>query len=357
MTALAKAEHRTGATAGRSLAKALVGVAAALAAVRIAAAQGQSRDLEAAPTQIMTQTLNGGTTPTALALPMPRTSSSQPGAGLIINAMFDTTITSDPNAAAIENAINTAIANMESMFSDPIAVTISFGKMGSGLAQSSTYFATVSYSAFLAALKADAKTSADMAANAHLASVANNPVNSSSTINVKLPNLRAVAFTANPPAGQPDGFISVNTALTSPGSPGTTGSYYLVTVIEHEIDEVLGLGSSLPGVPAGTIFPEDLFRYGQWGGRSFTVSPVQAFFSIDGSTLLAQFDNQNDGGDFGDWQSNPLPTGVAPKVQDAYATPGANPALSIEVTALDVIGYDRVPPLRPPTNVRIVPGR
>jgi len=33
---------------------------------------------------------------------------------------------------------------------------------------------------------------------------------------------------------------------------------------------------------------------------------------------------------------------VSPKVQDAFATPGANPALSVELRALDVIGYDRV---------------
>jgi hypothetical protein len=31
-------------------------------------------------------------------------------------------------------------------------------------------------------------------------------------------------------------------------------------------------------------------------------------------------------------------------VQDAFATPGANPALSVELNALDVVGYDRVPP-------------
>ena len=57
---------------------------------------------------------------------------------------------------------------------------------------------------------------------------------------------------------------------------------------------------------------------------------------------MAQFDNQNDGGDFGDWQSNPLPLGVSPKVQDAFAT-GGSPTLSLnspEVIALDAIGYN-----------------
>jgi len=63
---------------------------------------------------------------------------------------------------------------------------------------------------------------------------------------------------------------------------------------------------------------------------------------------LAQFDNQNDGGDFGDWQSNPLPPGVGPKVQDAFATPGAAPSLGVELTALDVIGYDFNAPVATP---------
>ncbi|HEV3340077.1 MAG TPA: PEP-CTERM sorting domain-containing protein, partial [Pirellulales bacterium] len=69
-----------------------------------------------------------------------------------------------------------------------------------------------------------------------------------------------------------------------------------------------------------------------------------AYFSLDGTTHIAQFDNQHDGGDFGDWQSNPLPGGVGPKVQDAFASPGATPTLAndggAEVTALDAVGYN-----------------
>ena len=90
-------------------------------------------------------------------------------------------------------------------------------------------------------------------------------------------------------------------SLTSPGSPGTSAQYILQVVTEHEIDEVLGLGSSLPRTPSETIFPEDLFRYDASGNRSFTTNSLaKAFFSIDTTTDLAQFDNQNDGGDFGD---------------------------------------------------------
>jgi hypothetical protein len=341
----------------------LLGVAVAtLLAVQIAPAQGPAREIRAAG--LITRVLRGGAAPAggdavtrgtvkiddvqkpgaAGPVSVPR-GSRVPGlaAGLTITPVFDATITSDANAVAIENTINAAIVNVESMFSDPIAVTINFAEIATGLGQSSTYFGNIPYSQFLAALKADAKSSDDFTAISLLPNLSTNPVNGNATINVKSANLRAVGLPGSPPVGQPDGFISVNTSLTSPGSPGTTGQYNLIIVLEHEIDEVLGLGSSLPEMTNATLFPQDLFRYDQSFVRTFTTTATQlAFFSINASTALGQFDNQNDGGDFGDWQSNPLPPGVLPKVQDAFATPGSNPALSVELTALDVIGYDRV---------------
>jgi len=269
-------------------------------------------------------------------------------AGLIIRPTFDASITNDPNAASIEATINAAIAALESQFSDPITVDITFGETSSGLASSLSFFASGPYATVLSALKNDARTGDDATAVGLLPDAAANPVNGSTIINVKTANLRALGIAVNPPPGQPDGFISVNTAITSPGSLGSTGTYNLLPVVLHEIDEVLGLGSSLPSIPNSTIFPADLYRYSATNTRTFTTldsrtSGVFAYFSIDAMTALAEFDNQNDGGDFGDWQSNPRRAGVGPKVQDAFATPGANPALSVELTALDVIGYDRVP--------------
>jgi hypothetical protein len=272
-------------------------------------------------------------------------------AGLIINPTFDLSITSDPNAAAIENAITTAIADIQSRFSDPITVNISFARMASGLGQNSTAFFNVPYATFLAALKADVRSGDDAAAVSLLSSVANNPVNGSPTINVKSANLRALGLGGTVAI---DGTIGLNTTITAPGSPGSTGSYNLVAVVQHEIDEVLGLGSSLPSVSFSTIFPEDLYRYSPSGARTFTatdsrVSGQLANFSIDGRTFLAEFDNQDDGGDFGDWQSSPRRPGIPARVQDAFMTPGASPVMAIELTALDAIGYDRVLPLVPPS--------
>ena len=274
---------------------------------------------------------------------------------LTITPTFDSSITSDPNAAAIEGAINSAIGfyttNLTTATAAPINVTIDF-KEGGGLGSSSTSLYKESYATFLNALIA--ASSGDLTDTTALSGIlgTNNPVTGSSTIDVKTAELRALGFTGVPPSGGFDGVITLNTSLTNPGSAGSSLQYYLMSVTEHEMDEVLGLGSDVSGTgffadPA----PEDLFRYNSSGGRSYTANAsAQAFFSINGTTLLAQFDNQNDGGDWGDWQSNPLPNSVSPKVQDAFATPGSSPTLSLsspEVVALDALGYNLVTQVTP----------
>ncbi len=260
-------------------------------------------------------------------------------AGLTINPIFDSSITSDPNAATIEATINQAISLYTSYITDPITVSINFAE-GGGLGSNSTYYESVTYSTFRNALAADAKTNNDTTVMSLLPSSTRDPVVNSRNINVKTANLRAVGLSGSPPTGEPDGYVTLNTDLTFPGSPGSSLQYSLLAVIQHETDELLGLGSALPNSTT-RIFPEDLFRYQSTGSRSFTTTSSQkAYFSLDSTTDIAQFDNQNDGGDFGDWQSNPLPSGVSPKVQDAFATPHATPSLGVELIALDAIGYD-----------------
>ena len=281
--------------------------------------------------------------------------------GLVITPTFGSSITGDPNAANIESTINSAIIFYETTFTNPITVNIQFDEMASGLGASSTFFATVPYATYLTKLTADATSANDAVALAGLPSAsAYTSFYGSSNINVKTANLRAVGIPANPPAGQPDGSIGLNTNLTDIGSPGTTGQYSLFATVEHEINEVLGLVSALPNPPSNAPFPEDLFRYDSSGNRSFTTnSSAQAYFSIDGTTLLKQFDNQNDTGDFGDWQSNPLPSGALPAVQDAFGTVGAHATLtsgSPEVTALDVIGYTLAPAATPEPMTLVLSG-
>ena len=267
---------------------------------------------------------------------------------LTIIPTFEASITGDINAAAIENVINSAIAIYEADFSNPINVAIDFQEMSSGLGGSSTSLFQISYPTFLAEYKVNA--SKDPVAQTALAdgvvpNGAVNPVNGASNVWIKTANYKALGF---PCSFCPtfDGTISLNTGITFPGSPGSSGAYSLMAVVEHEMDEVPWPGSDLgSGLPTALPMPEDLFRFDALGNRTFTTSSgALAYFSVDGKTDLAQFDNQNDGGDFADWQSNPRAPGVQPKVQDAFATPGATPQLGVELIALQAVECDAIAP-------------
>lgn len=256
---------------------------------------------------------------------------------LTIDPTFDSTITSDPNAAAIENVINGAIDVYEQDFSDPITVKIYFEEMSTGLSDNVPSFDIVSYSTYITALRTDAKTANDSTALKQLPIASTNPVTGGSDIELMTADEKAVGLT--PSAQTYDGTILLNTHVTDVGSPGSTKQYSLMEATEHEIDEVLGLQSAL-AFSTTTPMAWDLFRYqcGSTDVRSYTKSTTaQACFSIDGTTDLDTFNNSGTG-DYGDWA-----TGSDPQVQDAFATAGADPALNVELIGLDVIGYDYVP--------------
>src|SRR5438874_2398364 len=98
--------------------------------------------------------------------------------GLIIHATFDSSITTNPNAAAIEAMINRAISIYESLFSDPITIQIFFRysttapdgtPLSAGtISQSDLVVYTFPWSTYINALRGDAKTSNDDLANASL---------------------------------------------------------------------------------------------------------------------------------------------------------------------------------------------
>lgn len=276
---------------------------------------------------------------------------------ITINPTFDATITRDPNAAAIESTINSAINYYDSTFTtsnafSPLTVNISFQE-GGGLGGSLTTVYKVNYSSFISALHtASSGDATDTTALAGLPISATNPVTGSTTINLKSANCRALGLGCTLAS---DGTITLNSSITNPGSPGSSGQYSLLAVTEHEIDEVLGLGSDANNT--GNSFfndplPEDLFRYGLSGARVYN-TPAGfdgAYFSLDGKTFLVQFNNTANGGDYGDWWSSTAPGANRPaRVQDAFAYPGTNPTLATdlgtpEIVALDAIGYNYATP-------------
>ena len=296
-------------------------------------------------------------------------------AGLIINPTFDSSIVSDPNHLIIEGTINAAIGVFESTFSNSINVSIIFQE-GGGLGQSDVGFVyTPSYSSFYSQLVAtDANPAAIAGLTANGGNAVNNPVTHTSSIDVKSADARALGYTGANPLCNPigtsgsltcsstnssytagstvDGIISLKTSITNPGSPGSTLAYGLMSVTEHEIDEVLGLGSALPGTNtgsgtvsflAGNPAPQDLFRYsaaGVFGSTVNCASPVATYFSYSGATDLTNLNSACNGADFGDWASGgPL------QVQNAYGTPGSNPAYGPnEIAAMSAIGYTLAAP-------------
>jgi len=267
-------------------------------------------------------------------------------AGLVIIPTWDSTITADPNAAAIMNTINAAIQVYETKFSDPVTVNIKFAEMSTGLGQSSTFLSTIPYSTFYNALVADSKTTNDTMALAHVPAGSIDPADGTSSIRVTTANQRALGLSANPPPGSPDSTISVNMSIINIDRISVNASKYdLMAVVSHEIDEALGMSS---GLTRPNSAPVDLFRYNSAGARSYTTAGDDAWFSIDGGTTRLVRYNQDATGDYGDWKSN---SGFAhtPRVQDAFGTPGSTPNLGVELTVLDVIGWDLVIPAPAPT--------
>lgn len=291
---------------------------------------------------------------------------------LVINPIFDPTITGDANAPTITNSIKAAIQVYKQDFANPMCVTILFAKItggGDDLGMSSTYGGDIAYAGYLYALIAHATTSEDAVALSNLPSGTNNPVNGYGYVHLTTANQRALGFPGVPPNGEPDSTISLNTSNMNLDR-GTTDptKWDLISTVWHEVDEVLGLGSALDyqdqafqvhskngdPSPPWAVHAEDLFRYDQNGGRSFmTDLNAASYFSLDGVNQLARFNqfepiDQNGvaSADFGDWWSagkvywSPPGTKPKPQVQDAFGTPGATPSLEVELTALDVIGYD-----------------
>jgi hypothetical protein len=273
-------------------------------------------------------------------------------AGLIIHATFHSSITSNPNAAAIEAMINRAISIYESLFSDPITIQILFRysttapngtPLPSGTTSRSDFVVyPISWSTYINALRADAKSSNDNLANASL------PGSLSANIKPSSAGGRAVGLntppdmSANGTLGGPfDGIVTLNSALPFQFTrPPSVSNFDGQRSTEHEIDEVIGLGSRLNS-SGNDLRPQDLFSWSSPGVRNLSSSGTRYFSINSGSTRIVYF-NQNSSGDFGDWLSTACPQAY-PYVQNAFGCTGQSSdvtATSPEGVNLDVIGYD-----------------
>ena len=146
-------------------------------------------------------------------------------------------------------------------------------------------------------------------------------------------------------AGPYDGIVTLNSSYPFQFTrPTIAGNFDAQRSTEHEIDEVMGLGSHLNLHPPGTdLRPQDVFSWSSPGVRNLTSSGTR-YFSIDsGSTNIVNF-NQDTQSDLGDWLSTACPQAY-PYVQNASGCTGQSSDVattSPEGINLDVIGYDLV---------------
>jgi outer membrane protein assembly factor BamB len=283
------------------------------------------------------------------------TASTTASIGLIIHATFDSSITSNPNAAAIQAMINRAIAIYESLFSDPITIQILFrysttspngSPFPSGVLSESDFVGyKIPWTTYIHALVADAITGNDTTANTSLPTTALSAYIVPSSANgraVKLNTPPAMSSTGAIGNGYPfDGIVTLNSAVPFQfGRPTSSSNYDAQRATEHEMDEVLGLGSRL-GTSDSNLRPQDLFSWSSAGVRNLTSSGTRYFSINRGSTSIVSF-NQTAPGDFGDWLSSACPQ-AHPYVQNAFSCRGQYSDVTLtspEGINLDVIGYD-----------------
>ena len=283
--------------------------------------------------------------------------------GLVITPTFDISITGNLKSAAIQSVINQAIAKYQSLFKDAITVSILFRYsnkapngtlLGSGVSRSDFPIYFIAWSTFINALKADAKTANDTAATASL------PASALSTnIAVSSANGRAVGQITPPGmfangtvaiGGPYDGIVTLNSGISYAFTrPPSSSSYDAQRQVQHETDEVLGLGSRL-NLGGSNLRPQDLFSWSSAGQRNLTSSGTRYFSINSGTTNIVNFNQNSSAFDFGDWLSSTSCPQAHPYVQNAFGCPGQYSdvtASSPEGINLDVIGYDLVIPAAP----------
>ena len=271
--------------------------------------------------------------------------------GLTIIPTFDASITDHARAADITATINAVIAVYQNTFSDQIMVSIKFVNTPTGLGLSNTSGSNVDFTDFRKALVAKSTSPDDTLALSKVPDASTNPVNNHTQVRMVTALGRALGLTGFELApGAIDSTVSVNLSIMNIlTTDNDSAKHSLYTVLVHEVNEALGMGSALDfgknkGSDVNTrIEPEDLWRYDRDGARSYSYDAnVTSFFSLDGTTPLAQF-NQDRNGDYGDWFSTG--TGFPLLAQNAFGRAGEPTSfLGVELRVLDVIGYTRTNP-------------
>ncbi|MGZ6014570.1 MAG: NF038122 family metalloprotease [Phenylobacterium sp.] len=252
------------------------------------------------------------------------------GSGLVFINDYSANV-SDAYRSAIISAENF----LQSHFTNQLTVSVDFdfAPLGAGSSASNNFSeVNVSYSTFVAALRAHATTADDMASISGLPTT-----DPSGGAGFAIPTAEAVMLGLAKQSNNIGDSVTLNSNLAFTFGQDAIGA------VEHELTEgVFGRIGSL-GFDGSQWNPMDLFRFTASGQRDFTggTDGVQTFFGIDSSQVSSlAFHNsisasgQNDGQDLADW---------AHTVGDAFGPGGPNSPGAISATdlqVLDVLGWN-----------------
>jgi hypothetical protein len=270
-----------------------------------------------------------------------------PAKALVIKPVYDSSITSRSNAAAIEAAFQAAANTIDAEFSAPITVKIgvSWGSvhgqsLGSGNIGASwdPFYTSMSYSSLVSRLKS--RSSANPGDLSLALAVAHLPTSDPTHLNkfeITYAQAQALGLAAST-LSVDSGYVGFNSTTAFDFNPAdgiTTGSYDFEGVAAHEMAEALGRITGLYTTSPTWASPIDLFRYAAPGTSSFSYS-TSAYFSIDGGTTNLKGYNISGGGDRSDWQ---LVSGSTDAENAALYSGKVLSMSTADWTMLDLIGW------------------
>ncbi len=220
-----------------------------------------------------------------------------PAYALTFNVSYGSSVTNASNAATIEQAFNDAISFYQNTFTNNVTINLNVGwgyvgstQIASGaLGESSFSQTTTNFSTLQGVLPSTALPLSD-------------PTNGGS-IYLSFANARVLGLLPRAYRSALDGSVGFDSTANwtfDPTQGVQAGTYDFIGVAEHEISEVMGRYSALPGHESVL----DLYRYTAKG--TLDTSGTNAYFSTDRGATKSYYFNGTSTGDLGDWtgQSN-----------------------------------------------------